>query len=714
MRGETLLVAKARADRGTIHNVPVLMLVAAVVILAGVVVVASGRGGEIAPEYPDYPPIDLGPVTAADVALLRPPSAAWGYNMRVTDEALETIARAVTERDIKIAELQQQVDDLRGEPPQQRERPSGAWPAVADAGNEGAEGVEEAEGAEGAEEAEEAEGSEGAGPARSEWPFADRSALLADPETTRPEAFTARPGAGSAEGTGQQPGDRDTTNGTGQHATGGPASAPVWSGASRDDLPHNTGEPTNPDLPQQSPVWAAAGQQHEAGPQQAGYGEGWASAAGPGPAGSSSGPAEASRPGPPWAKVTSPWDGPDDAGAEPFVWDDSHQTLVWGAEHQRAKASRLQEQDEAAESGQHEPETGQATAELGQATAGGGPGRARRRPGHSGAGPARARDRPGHGGAGSGHSGTGPGRAPDRPGHSGAGPARARDRPGHGGVGSGHSRAGPGHSGTGPARARDRPGHSGAGSGHSGTGPGTSPGPARPQRDRASASPGPARPRRRRVRPQRSRARTPRTPTTSGRWRTASRTVTDGATTGPDGQPRCPWGLSAPEYLAYHDDEWGRPLHGDQAIFERLCLEAFQSGLSWLTILRKRENFRAAFAGFDIAAVAGFGDDDVQRLLADAGIVRNRSKITAAITNARAALDVAGGLSDLVWKYAGEPTEPPRTLADVPAQTPASKALSAELRRSGFTFTGPVTAYATMQACGVVNDHLAGCFCRER
>jgi hypothetical protein len=358
MRGETLLVAKARADRGTIHNVPVLMLVAAVVILAGVVVVASGRGGEIAPEYPDYPPIDLGPVTAADVALLRPPSAAWGYNMRVTDEALETIARAVTERDIKIAELQQQLDDLRGEPPQQRERPSGAWPAVADAGNEGAEGVEEAEGA------------EGSGPARSEGPFADRSALLADPETTRPEAFTARPGAGTAEGTGQQPGDRDTTNGTGQHATRGPASAPVWSGASQDDLPHNTGEPTNPDLPQQSPVWAAAGQQHEAGPQQAGYGEGWASAAGPGPAGSSSGPAEASRPGPPWAKVTSPWDGPDDAGAEPFVWDDSHQTLVWGAEHQRAKASRLQEQDEAAESGQHEPETGQATAELGQATAG--------------------------------------------------------------------------------------------------------------------------------------------------------------------------------------------------------------------------------------------------------------------------------------------------------------------------------------------------------
>ena len=347
------------------------MLVAAVVILAGVVVVASGRGGEIAPEYPDYPPIDLGPVTAADVALLRPPSAAWGYNMRVTDEALETIARAVTERDIKIAELQQQLDDLRGEPPQRERRPSGAWPAVADAGDEQAEEAEEAEEAEGAGRA---EGAEQTGAAGSEWPFADRSALSADPETTRPEAFTTRPGDGSSEGTGEEPGeepgDQDTTYGTGQPAAWGrPASAPVWSGASRDDLPHNTGEPTNPDLPRQSPVWAAAGQQHEAGPQQADYGERWAPAPGPAPAGSSSGPAEASRPGPPWAKVTSPWDEPDDGGAEPFVWDDSHQTLVWGAEHQRAKASRLQEQDEAAESGQYEPETGQYAAQPGQDTA---------------------------------------------------------------------------------------------------------------------------------------------------------------------------------------------------------------------------------------------------------------------------------------------------------------------------------------------------------
>jgi DNA-3-methyladenine glycosylase I len=187
-----------------------------------------------------------------------------------------------------------------------------------------------------------------------------------------------------------------------------------------------------------------------------------------------------------------------------------------------------------------------------------------------------------------------------------------------------------------------------------------------------------------------------------------------GAVAGPDGKLRCPWGLSAAEYVAYHDEEWGRPVHGDTAIFERLCLEGFQSGLSWLTILRKRENFRAAFAGFDAAAVAGFGDQDVARLLADAGIVRNRAKINAVINNARAALDVSGGLSDLVWKYAGDPGPAPRTLADVPASTPASKALSTELRKRGFTFTGPVTAYATMQACGIVNDHLAACFCRDR
>jgi DNA-3-methyladenine glycosylase I len=177
---------------------------------------------------------------------------------------------------------------------------------------------------------------------------------------------------------------------------------------------------------------------------------------------------------------------------------------------------------------------------------------------------------------------------------------------------------------------------------------------------------------------------------------------------GPDGKLRCPWGLSAPEYISYHDEEWGRPLHGDQAIFERLCLEAFQSGLSWLTILRKRENFRAAFAGFDPAKIAMFGEDDHNRLMQDAGIVRNRAKITAVINNARAALTV--DLDDLVWKYTED--HKPVTLDDIPAQTPASKALSKELRRNGFIFTGPVTAYATMQACGIVNDHLSACCAR--
>lgn len=185
---------------------------------------------------------------------------------------------------------------------------------------------------------------------------------------------------------------------------------------------------------------------------------------------------------------------------------------------------------------------------------------------------------------------------------------------------------------------------------------------------------------------------------------------------GPDGRPRCPWGLSAPEYVAYHDEEWGRPVRGDQAIFERLSLEAFQSGLSWLTILRKREHFRKAFAGFEIAAVAAFTPEDEQRLLADAGIVRNRAKIVAVINNARAALELPVGLSDLLWGYAEAPgSRPaPSTLDDLPGATPASKALSKELKKHGFVFTGPVTAYASMQACGIVNDHLAGCFFRER
>jgi DNA-3-methyladenine glycosylase I len=180
---------------------------------------------------------------------------------------------------------------------------------------------------------------------------------------------------------------------------------------------------------------------------------------------------------------------------------------------------------------------------------------------------------------------------------------------------------------------------------------------------------------------------------------------------GDDGRARCGWGGS-PEYVAYHDDEWGDPLRGDDALYERLCLEAFQSGLSWLTILRKRPTFRAAFAGFAIEQVAQFGPDDVLRLLADPGIVRNRAKIEAAIANARAALDLPAGLSALLWSVAPDPAGRPRpaSLAEVPAITPESTAMAKDLRRRGFRFVGPTTAYALMQATGMVDDHLAGCW----
>ena len=182
-----------------------------------------------------------------------------------------------------------------------------------------------------------------------------------------------------------------------------------------------------------------------------------------------------------------------------------------------------------------------------------------------------------------------------------------------------------------------------------------------------------------------------------------------------DGLPRCPWGVEPPEYRRYHDDEWGRPVVDDARVFEKLCLEGFQSGLSWLTILRKREGFRRAFAGFDIATVAAFGAQDVERLLRDAGIVRHRGKIEAAIAGARAALEVQateGSLAALVWRHEPAPTRPPRALAEIPASTPESIALSKELRRRGFRFVGPTTAYAAMQALGIVNDHLEDCFVR--
>ena len=179
---------------------------------------------------------------------------------------------------------------------------------------------------------------------------------------------------------------------------------------------------------------------------------------------------------------------------------------------------------------------------------------------------------------------------------------------------------------------------------------------------------------------------------------------------------RC-FGDGDPLYERYHDEEWGRPVTDERGLFERMSLEAFQSGLSWLTILRKRDAFRAAFAGFDPDAVARFGDRDVERLLGDAGIVRNRAKIEATIANARATIalrETGPTLAELVWDRFRPAPRPaaPRTFADVPSQTPETVALSKELKRRGFRFVGPTTLYALMQACGVVDDHLADCQAR--
>ncbi|MGW7368895.1 DNA-3-methyladenine glycosylase I [Streptomyces sp. NPDC054841] len=188
------------------------------------------------------------------------------------------------------------------------------------------------------------------------------------------------------------------------------------------------------------------------------------------------------------------------------------------------------------------------------------------------------------------------------------------------------------------------------------------------------------------------------------------------AVAGPDGRLRCPWGLSTEEYVTYHDEEWGRPVHGDDSLFERLALEAFQSGLSWITILRRREGFRRAFADFKIASVATFTDADQERLLADPGIIRNRAKIEATLANARVLADwPAGELDALIWSYAPDPDSrpAPRTIGDVPAVTDESKALSKDLKKRGLRFIGPTTAYALMQACGLVDDHLADCVARR-
>ncbi|MDW6060163.1 DNA-3-methyladenine glycosylase I [Streptomyces sp. FXJ1.4098] len=188
---------------------------------------------------------------------------------------------------------------------------------------------------------------------------------------------------------------------------------------------------------------------------------------------------------------------------------------------------------------------------------------------------------------------------------------------------------------------------------------------------------------------------------------------------GPDGLLRCPWGgletENMADYRVYHDTEWGRPVHGDDALFERISLEAFQSGLSWLTILRRREGFRAAFAGFKIAAVAEFTEADEQRLLGDSRIVRNRAKISAVVSNARVAAELAPGeLDKLIWSHAPNAVgrAAPRTFEDIAPITPESTALSRDLKKRGFRFVGPTTAYALMQACGLVNDHLADCHVR--
>ena len=177
-----------------------------------------------------------------------------------------------------------------------------------------------------------------------------------------------------------------------------------------------------------------------------------------------------------------------------------------------------------------------------------------------------------------------------------------------------------------------------------------------------------------------------------------------------DGQ-RC-WESADPSYNAYHDAEWGRPVTDDRGVYERLCLEGFQSGLSWLTILRKRPAFRSAFAGFDPELVARFDDADVRRLMADTGIVRNRAKVEAAIANARATLELPDGLGRLLWSFAPDPATRPRptSFADLPPTSPESTAMAKDLRKRGFRFVGPTTAYALMQSCGLVDDHLVECW----
>jgi DNA-3-methyladenine glycosylase I len=196
-------------------------------------------------------------------------------------------------------------------------------------------------------------------------------------------------------------------------------------------------------------------------------------------------------------------------------------------------------------------------------------------------------------------------------------------------------------------------------------------------------------------------------------------TEREGLIRGADGRLRCAWHGGLPDYRDYHDREWGRPVADDRRLFEKICLEGFQSGLSWLTILRKRDNFRAAFDGFDFARVAAYGEADVERLLADAGIIRHRGKIVSTINNARRALELVaecGSLAAFFWAFEPGAENRPATIdwATVRAMptTPVSVRISKELKRRGWTFVGPTTVYAFMQAMGLVNDHVEGCFCR--
>lgn len=183
---------------------------------------------------------------------------------------------------------------------------------------------------------------------------------------------------------------------------------------------------------------------------------------------------------------------------------------------------------------------------------------------------------------------------------------------------------------------------------------------------------------------------------------------------GEDGVARCAWVGTDPEYARYHDEEWGRPLHGDRPLFEKMALEGFQAGLSWITILRKRPRFREVFAGFDPAAVAAFGDDDVDRLMQDAGIIRNRAKILATISNAGLVLEMEPGeLDAFMWSFAPDAWPRPASFAEVAATTAESDAMSKALRKRGFRFVGSTTMYALMQSSGMVDDHLTGCWRAE-